>query len=125
MRATSALTPNAIRNLSTVAWRRRPSCGELLTGIGEEHRAIGLLPDQCSSWSRLSVFTTVAFETPKPLRNVGAARFAALLEEFGDQLDIILGKLRLVVGTGTPEGGRAAAGRGRFACGHLGNIPLQ
>src|SRR4029078_11011012 len=100
-----------------------PMYGELLPRIGEEYGAIGLLPDQLLVMKALQRLHHRRVRNPQALGDVGAARFAALLEEFGNQFHVVLGELGLVVRAGAPEGGRTAPGEARFAYGHPGNIP--
>ena len=85
-----------------------PVIGELAPGIGEEHRAVGLLRDELLVLQPPQCLDDRRRRNAKPFGDIGAARFAAFVDEIGDQFDIILGDLALVVGPHPLKGLRVA-----------------
>src|SRR5690242_16198237 len=65
--------------------------GELTAGLGEKHGAIGLLGDEPLILEPPQRLDHCRGRYPEPLRDIGTASLAPLLDEIGDQFDIILG----------------------------------
>ncbi len=92
-RAVSGVTPSASRNCSTRRCRSRERQRQRLPRRGEERPAIRLLRDEPVLGEPLQHLGDGRLRNAEPGRDVDLPRLAAVLDEVGDQLDIILGDL--------------------------------
>ena len=90
MRAVSALTPSERRKASTVWWRARLSSATLRPGLGQEHPAVGLARDQPLGGEPRQHLGDRRLRHAEPGGDIDLPRLVAVLDQRGDQLDIIL-----------------------------------
>jgi hypothetical protein len=93
-------------SVSALTWCSMPSASirAVSAGVGKKDGAIRLLSDQLVVLEALEGLDHGRGGDAKPLGDVGAASFAALFDELGDELDIVFGDLALMVRAHPLEG---------------------
>ncbi len=107
MRAVAAPTPSASRKSSTIAVLAAAVLGQFPAVAGQEDGAVGLLGDEARILQPLQRLDHRGVGDAEAHGDIGAARLAALVDQVGDQFDIVPGQFRLVIGADAPERRRA------------------
>ena len=86
-------TPMAMRNLTTVSCRSRDSFARLRPVGRQKNRSIGLAGDQPFALQPLDRAVGGDVRHAEPARQIGQPRFAGLVDQLRDHLDVVLRQL--------------------------------